>query len=101
VDLTYLLKWLGATLGVLGMIYLLYFLAGKKIAKKGRDLEIVEALPLGNRLIIYLVRVKDRILAVGVSPAGMHVLTQFDPGDTEASDGFDVESEEMAGDGER
>lgn len=77
-DLTYILTWFGATIGVIGLIYLLYFVVSKKIPQRNRDLEILEALQLGNRQSIYLVRVKNRILTIGITGSGMQVLSQFD-----------------------
>ncbi|MDD4263579.1 MAG: flagellar biosynthetic protein FliO [Firmicutes bacterium] len=77
-DLTYILTWFGATIGVVGLIYLLYFVVSKKIPQRNRDLEILEALQLGNRQSIYLVRVKNRILTIGITGSGMQVLSQFD-----------------------
>lgn len=86
-DWTFTLTWLGATFGIIGLIYLVFFVAGKKLVRKGRDLEIIEALQLGNRQGIYLVRVKNRILVIGITNNGMQVLSQFD----EASSDFNQE----------
>lgn len=76
-DWIFIVKWLLATGGVLGLVFLVFYLSGKNFKRKGRDLEILEGLPLGNRQGIYLIRALDRILVVGISSNGMQVLSEF------------------------
>ncbi len=76
-DWIFTIKWLLSTVGVLGLVFLIFYLSGRNYKRKGRDLEIIEGLPLGNRQGIYLIRAKDRILVVGISNNGMQVLSEF------------------------
>ncbi len=76
-DWTFTLKWIFSTIGVLGLVYLAFYLSNKNIKRKGRDLEILEGLPLGSKQGIYLVRARDRILVIGITASGMQVLTEF------------------------
>lgn len=74
---TFTLKWLFSTIGVLGLVYLAFYLSNKSFKRKGRDLEILEGLPLGSKQGIYLVRARDRILVIGITASGMQVLTEL------------------------
>lgn len=87
-DWTFAFKWLLATGGVIGLIFLVFSFGGKKLFRKGRDLEILEGVSLGNRQGIYLVRAKERILVIGISHGSMQVLTEFDADKNSASHDF-------------
>ncbi|MBM3774749.1 MAG: flagellar biosynthetic protein FliO [Acidobacteria bacterium] len=45
-----------------------------RAAKRGRQLELVDRLPLGPQHSLHLVRIADRALLVAVSPSGCRLL---------------------------
>lgn len=54
------------------------FVVSKKRPRPARRLELVESMSLGPRRSLCLTRVDGRLLVVGVSEAGVQLLTQFD-----------------------
>jgi flagellar protein FliO/FliZ len=77
-----LFNFIWALLLVLALAYVAIRLMGRVgILRKSpaRFLEQVDYLPLGPKRGIALIQVVDRTLAVGVSEAGIHLLTEVDP----------------------
>jgi len=65
---------LGLCVGTLWMVK--RWMGGNLVAsdKRGKQLQIVEALPLGNRCLIYLIRADDHPILAGVDHSGLKAL---------------------------
>ena len=77
-DWTFAIRWILATVGVIGLMLVVFYLSGRNMKRKGSDLEILEGLPLGNRQGIYLVRVRDRLFVIGITPTSMQLLCELE-----------------------
>lgn len=49
-----------------------------KILKKGKNMEIIETLPLGYQTMIYLVKTGEKHILLGVNKDGITYLTDFE-----------------------
>lgn len=67
--------WGGLALAALAVVA---WVLSKRRARVPRRLELVESMSLGPRRSLGLVRVDGRLLVVGVSEAGVQLLTSFD-----------------------
>lgn len=83
----------GPVWGGLGLLALavVAFLLSRRRARVARRLELVESMSLGPRRSMCLARVDGRLLVLGVSEAGVQLLTQYDaPAPAEEAEPSDV-----------
>ncbi|MCC6335748.1 MAG: flagellar biosynthetic protein FliO [Myxococcales bacterium] len=83
----------GPVWGGLGLLALavVAFLLSRRRARVARRLELVESMSLGPRRSMCLARVDGRLLVLGVSEAGVQLLTQYDaPASAEEAEPSDV-----------
>ncbi len=82
------LKTGAALLIVVGLIFVLYALAAKKIMPRrntGRYIEIIEIRHVMHKNSLALVKVRDTELLLSISPAGIRALTELN-GSTDQQD---------------
>jgi len=68
----FILKLIGSIVVIIVLILLLKkLLVGTNLLKKGRNLEIIEILPLSSQSRLMIVRVYKKVFVLGESPAGI------------------------------
>lgn len=92
------IKMISALLVVLGLVFLMLKLFKHKIMPRGGFINMIHYQPLGTRRAIAVVKIANEYFALGLSDAGISVITKMDASQVE-NHLKELPSEELQSDG--